>query len=114
MDPSPRVARAAQLAAQLRGAGIPSTHDAAAVAGLAPCVLIGPPRLAFDVGDSATASWRPLAIAATTVQLDAWEQLDALVDAVAALLPVEAAEPSSWAPNPGADPVPAYALTLTD
>lgn len=111
---SPRVARAAELAAQLRSAGIEATHDAAAVAGLAPCVLVGPPRLVFDVGDSATASWRLLAIAATPSQMDAWTQLDGLVDAVAGLLPVESADPTSWAVAPGADALPAYALTLTD
>lgn len=111
---TPRVDQAAQLAAQLRGLDIAATHDAAAVAGLAPCVLVGPPRLIFDVGDTATASWRLVAVASTAVQLDAWAQLDELVDLVAAVLCIETAEPASWAANPGADPVPAYVLTLTD
>lgn len=110
-----RVDRAAQLAAQLRSAGIPATHDAAAVTAMAPCVLVGPPRLTFDLLDGgATEAWRLVAVAATAVQLDAWVQLDDLVDQVAAELAVEAADPASWAPNPGADPTPAYVITLTD
>lgn len=115
---TPRVDRAAQLAAQLRGAGIEATHDPAAAVNLAPCVLVGPPRLTFDLLDGgASEAWRLVAIAATTVQLDAWTQLDELIDQLAdpaADLAIETAEPTSWAPNPGADPVPAYVLTLTD
>ena len=111
---SPTVDRARQLAAQLVGAGLAATHDARAVAGMAPCVLIGPPRLSFDVGTSATASWRLLAVAASADPLSAWEQLDNLVAAVAVVLSVETADPTQFAPNADSDPLPAYALTLTD
>lgn len=111
---SPRVARAEQLAAQLRGAGIDATHDPAAAASLRPCVLVPPPRLTFDVSDEATAAWRLVAIAGTPVQLDAWVQLDELVEAVAELLCVETADPTSWAATPGDDPLPAYVITLTE
>lgn len=110
----PTVTRAVQLAAQLHGAGIPATHDASAVSSMAPCVLVGPPRLAFDTGTGSTASWRLLAVASSGDPLTAWQQVDDLVHAVADLLPVETADPTAFAASPTDDPLPAYALTLTD
>lgn len=107
------MARAVELAAQLDGSGVPATHDAAKLTGRLPAVLVGPPRLAFDVPGGATVTWRLLAVAATTDELTAWTQLDALVGAVEQLLPVESADPTAYARN-GADPLPAYALTFTD
>lgn len=107
------VPRAQQLAAQLLGAGIDATHDARAVAGMAPAVLIGPPRVAFDVGPFATYTWRLLAVSSTADPLSAWQQLDELVAAVALVLPVETADPTSFAAAPEDPSMPAYALTLT-
>lgn len=111
---TPRVTRAAQLAAQLRDAGLAATHDPAEVLGLVPCVLFPPPELAFDVGDGATVTWRPLLIAGSAVELDAWTQLDALLVELADRLPVETARTTRWAPGPGADGHPAYVLTFTE
>lgn len=112
--PTPRVTRARALAVQLAGAGIAATHDPSEVAGKAPCVLVGPPRLAFDVGDASTATWRLLVIAGTTTQLPAWEQIDALLAQLADELAVETADPVAWAEGPGTDPRPAYAVTYTE
>lgn len=107
------VARAEQLAAQLLGAGIPTTLDPAAVTGMAPVVLIAPPRLAFDHAEP-TATWRLLCVASTADQRQAWDQLDDLLLAVTAELPCETADHALFAAAPGDDPLPAYALTLTD
>jgi hypothetical protein len=110
----PRVTRGGQLAAELTAAGVPATHDVQRLAAMLPAVLVGPPRLAFDVGDGATATWRLLAVASTPDALRAWEQLDALLGPVSELLPIETAEPVSFAPDPSSDPLPAYALTFTE
>lgn len=112
--PAPRVARAGQLAAELSGAGLAATDDPQKLSGRLPGVLVGPPRLAFDVGIGATATWRLLAVASTPDALRAWEQLDPIVGVVAGLLPIETAEPVSFAATPGEDPLPAYALTFTE
>lgn len=110
----PTITRAVQLAAQLRGAGIAATHDATAIGALAPAVLVGPPRLAFDTASGSTAVWRLLAVAGSADPLTAWDQVDQLVHQVAELLPVETAEPTAFAASASDDPLPAYALTLTD
>lgn len=112
---APRVARADELAAQLVGAGIPATTDPAKLAGRLPGLLIGPPRLAFDgLDNGATATWRLLLVASTPNAYAAWAQLDGLLDLLGELLPVETAEPASFATDPSADPLPAYALTYVE
>lgn len=110
--PGPRVTRGGALAAQLVAAGVPAGTDPQKLP--TPGVLVPPPRLAFDVGVGATATWRLLAVAATPDAVTAWTQLDSLVSTVADLLPIELAEPVSFAPDPGSDPLPAYALTFTE
>lgn len=112
---SRRLERAAQLVELLRAADIKATLDPADVGGLAPCVLVAPPALAFTLNTGAVCTWRLVVIdqigAAT---LSSWRRLDALVDQVADLLPVSAGEVASYAPTPGADLAPAYLLTLTE
>lgn len=110
---TPTVARAAQLAAQLRGVGINATHDAGQLRGQLPAVLVGPPELAWDVVALPTARWRLLAVASTPDPLTAWEQLDELVHAVGDQLAVETATPTSFALTRDDEPLPAYALTFT-
>lgn len=107
--------RARALAAVLEDAGVPAFVEVGRHAANLPAVLVGPPRLAFDAYGGPTVTWRLIACAAdATGSATAWAQLDALLDGVAAVLPVEAAEPIGYAPNPTVDPLPAYALTLTD
>ena len=114
MAPTPRVARGLQLADQLRAAGVNATHVARELAGRLPGVLVPPPaRVAFDVSDSTTCTWRLLLVASTADEDTAWPQLDELLTAVEAVLPVEYAEPTRAAVS-GADPLPAYACTFTD
>ena len=115
------LARARQLVDALRGVEVEPGRPLAAVCdvtdatGNLPCVLVPPPRLAFDLGDGATATWRLVALAADgTGSAIAWQQLDELVDAVAGLLPIELAEPTSYQLPNGADAVPAYVLTFSE
>lgn len=112
--PTPRVSRARELAVGLTSAGISATHDAREVAAAGPIVLVGPPRLAYETAAGAVASWRLLVIAGTTEQHTAWTQIDALLAALELALPLETADPVSWAPAPGADARPAYAATYTE
>lgn len=111
---TPSVAGAEQLAARLLSAGIPATHDPGQLLGKLPAVLIPPPRMTFDTGAGPTFTWRLLVVAGVPDQLAAWQQIDELVALVADELPVELAEPVSFALAPDVDPLPAYALTLTD
>lgn len=110
---TPRIAGAGQLAAQLVGAGLAATIDVQQLGAALPAVLVPPPTLDQPTGAGWTATWRLLAVAATPDQLLAWQQLDQLVDGVAGVLPIERAEPVSFAAVPGSDPLPAYALTFT-
>lgn len=112
--PTPRRDRAVELADQLQTTGVAATADVRQLAGRLPAVLVPPPRLAFDVGAGATATWRLLVVAGTADEWTAWAQLDALLAAVEQLLPVELAEPVQFAPGQGSDPLPAYALTYTE
>lgn len=112
--PTPRVARAVELAAQLDGAGIPATADPTQLAGKLPGVLVTPPAVVFDLQDGATCTWRLVVVAATPNAYNAWKQLDELLELLAELLPVEGATPASYATDPAADPLPAYALTFTE
>lgn len=99
-----------QLAAQLLAAGLRATLDPREVAGRAPCVHVTPPVVDYR---QRTVRWQLLAVAGVVDALLAWQQLDQLVDDVAAVLHVELAEPVSWAASPTDDPVPAYRLTVT-
>lgn len=112
--PSPRVARAGQLAAQLTGAGVPATHDPRDLTGRLPGVLVLPPRLAFTGYSGPVATWRLLIVASTANELDAWTQIDTLAEQVADLLPVETGEPASYASTAVTEPLPAYALTFEE
>lgn len=114
--PSPRVARGAQIAAELRAAGVNATHDPQQLAGQLPAVLVQAPRLDYVGAAMAgpTASWRLLLVASTPNALDAWTQLDELLEAVEAAIPVELAEPTAYPPDPASPPLPAFALTYTE
>lgn len=112
---SARVDAAIALAADLGAAGVPAVADPAKLAGRqSAAVLIVPPRLAFDVPVGATATWSLFLVDHTTTQgLAAWRRLDDLLDDLAELLPLETAEPASYAPTSGVDPSPAYLVTFT-
>lgn len=107
-------ARADQLVAQLKAADVAATVDPRAVPNLAPCVLVPPP--ARDLSGR-TVTWTLAAVSAqANGSLAAWDDLDDLVaNAVLALDGlVEAARPANYTHTPGADPLPAYLLTITE
>lgn len=100
-----------ELVTLLRDGDIRATADPAQAETNRPCVLVAPPTLNLP---ARAVEHRLFALtshpAGTTAAL---AQLDVLVTAVVELLPVERAEPTSYALTPASDPVPAYLLTLT-
>jgi hypothetical protein len=106
---------AVDLAAELSAAGAPAVVDVREVLGNLPCVLVPPPRLEYT---TCAVRWRLILLSSYNVgSLDAWSELDDLLDAVATVLPVETAEPIAYTLPVGAvdqpSSMPAYAVTLT-
>lgn len=102
--------QADHLVALLRGAGIAATADPAVANTNRPCVLVPPPAL--DVTD-ASMTWRLAALSSHDAgTYAALVQLAGLVDLVADVLHVEAADPASYALT-STGTVPAYLLTIT-
>jgi hypothetical protein len=81
---------------KLTAAGIRATTDAAALN--LPAVWVAAPQRVYDVGCGYTARWIVHAVAAAPAGWDhtAWAQLDALVDAIASVYPVDTAIPSTF------------------
>lgn len=104
--------RGEQLAQLLTEAGVAATTDPAAA--FPPCVLIGPPRRRYDLPTGYTAVWELVALAAPPGGAQAWADLDALADVVAARLIVTDAAPVSYPLVPDAPPAPALLLTYTE
>lgn len=107
--------RGQALVAQLRAAGVKATTDPAAVAHLAPVVLVTPPSRQLAGGPTRT--WTLAACSSNAAGSEqSWAELDALTDAAVAALDglVEAIRPATYAHTPGADPVPAFLLTITE
>jgi hypothetical protein len=106
----------ATLIVELLGeAGLSATLDPRSAVGMLPCVLIGPPRIEFSSLGGPTYRWRLIVLAADpSGSLHSWEQMDAIIEVLNTLLPIEAADPITYAlPAAGSDPLPAYAVTLT-
>lgn len=110
------LARARELAAELRAAGVPAVVDVRDAPGVLPGVLVPPPRLVWEGAASyvgPVAVWTLVALAAdSTGSAEAWAQLDQLVDTVADTLALDRADPSSY--TLGAVSHPAYLLTYTE
>jgi hypothetical protein len=104
--------RAQELAAALVAAGITATTDPRAAT--PPCVLIPPPDRVFDLACGYTATWSLWALVPGTGNADAHKALDALVDDVAAVLPVERATLSQYVLSADAPALPGYRLELTE
>lgn len=114
--PTPRVELAKELAAQLVEAGVTATHDPRKAENSRPCALLTPPTLDYANGtyDGPAITWRLALLsshAAGTVE--AWAQLDGLLDQVDQVLNIERAEAASYALAEGAGPIPAYLATFT-
>lgn len=106
------VAYAQELAAAIQAAGVKVSTTRPSVA-VPPCVLVQPiPARVYDIAHGYTATWSILCMVPTADERGA-EQLDDLVNRVAGVVPLETAEPVSWA-IPGAEkPVPAYLCKYT-
>lgn len=105
-------ARALELVDLLEAAGIRATNDSRNLN--VPCVLIPPPRRAYDLACGYTAGWELWALVPGPGNADAFQAVDELADQVAAVLPVLRAEPRAYQPNPDAPPLVAYRLELEE
>lgn len=107
---------AASLEALLRDAGLNARRDVAGLANSLPGILIPPPVVERHSLDGAPlVTWRLILLAANPLgSLASFEQLAELLDDLDDVLPVERADPISYAlPALGSDPLPAYAVTLS-
>jgi hypothetical protein len=103
-----------QLLTRLAAGGVRATGDERDVN--PPCVLVGPPDLAFRFGRPGwDGSWRLWAIVPDSGRLQATAALDDLIGQVQAALGggLLAGTPTQWAGLDGAPALPAYELTLT-
>lgn len=114
--PTPRFDRAAELVTALTAAGLKATRNVAAAEAMRPCVLVPPPTLGSPhTYDGPTVTWRLVALAGAPLGDDtSWKQLDELVQAVWDALPCERAEPFAYQLPTGGEPLPAYAITVTE
>lgn len=99
---------ALEIVQKLTAADLVATVDPRAAT--PPCVLVPPPDRVFDLACGYTARWKIYALVPGTANADAHKQLDALVDAVAGVLPIERATLESYVLANDAPAVPAYRL----
>ena len=104
--------RALALVAELAAAGITATADPRGAT--PPCVLVVPPDRTFDLNCGYTARWSLWALVPGTGNADAHKALDALVDAVAGVLPLERASFAAYTLSADAPPYPAYQIELEE
>lgn len=113
--PTPRLTRADVLVAALVAAGLKATADVREATANLPGVLVTPPTLDYDLPVGATATWRLVVLAAAPLgNRDAWEQLDALLVQLGAVVDLKRAEPTAYKLPTGGDPLPAYLATFTE
>jgi hypothetical protein len=112
---APRVSAARTDAEALTAAGIPAYVDPAKAAANLPCVLFLPPVLRFShLGGGHQTDWRLAILADAAPGLDAWEQLDDLLERLAPEVNLVTAEPGSYQLSGNKDPVPAYLCAVTE
>lgn len=104
--------RAQEIAAKLEAAGIAATVDPRAAT--PPCVLVTPPERTYDLACGYSARWNLWALVPGTGNADAHKALDALVDLVAAELPIERATLASYVLALDAPPLPAYRIEFEE
>lgn len=112
---APRVAVATADADALTAAGVPTYVDPAAAAANLPCVLILPPVVRFNhLAGGHETDWRLAVLSDSGPGLDAWTQLDDLLDRLAPLVNLVTAEPGAYQLTGNKDPVPAYLCAVTE
>lgn len=104
--------RATEIVAALTAADVRATLDPSAVN--PPAVLVVPPSRTYDVACGFTVTWTLVALAPGAQGADrtTWGLLDALVDAVAAVVDLESAELAAYTLNGVA--CPAYLCTFKE
>jgi hypothetical protein len=100
------------IVGKLTAADISATADPRSAT--PPCVLVTPPDRRYDVGCGYTATWRLFALVPGAGNADAHKALDALVDAVAAVLPVERVTLASYVLASDAPALPAYRIEFDE
>lgn len=91
--------------------GLTAITDPAHVSANLPCVLVAPPRLDYS---AKTASWRLLVLGPGLATLAAVSATADLLELVESVLPVELAEPGSYAVGGGTELVACYVATWVD
>jgi hypothetical protein len=106
------VAEAQQLAETITTAtAVFATVDPAAAATNRPCVLVAPPTMDYS---ARTNVWPLVLLSSHPIgSLDALAQLDQLLQAVAPVVDVETAQPSSYLLTPELGALPCYILRVT-
>lgn len=111
---TPRIDAAREAAEQLRAAGVFATVDPREAAANLPCVLFLPPTLRFTgLGSTHATEWRIAVLGDGPHGLDAWAQLDELLDQLAAHVAVVDADPGVYTLT-GERTLPAYLCTVQD
>lgn len=103
--------RSLELVAELVAAGVNATADPRSAT--PPCVLVTPPRRTYDLGCGYSAEWNLWALVPNPGNADAHKALAAMVDELAAVLPITTADPGSYALGVG-EPFPAYQCQFTE
>lgn len=105
-------AAALEICEKLAAAGVRATTDPGALN--PPAVLVVPPRRVYDLACGYTAVWAVHAIAPGPTGSDrtTWAQLDALVDGIAGVYPVETAQPGAYVLGPNT--LPSYLVTFME
>ena len=112
-----RVDQAKSYAADLTAQGVRTYVEPSRAAANLPCVLILPPALTFSTlgyATAAVAEWRLAVLSEGPPGLESWEQLDTLLEQLAAVATVTTATPASYTLTPERDPLPAYLCSAPD
>lgn len=87
-------------------------EEAGSACGRRPLVLIQPPRHEFDTYNSSIVRWQVVLVASHPSALEAWPELDRLLEVLRVPLDVDEATPVSFQP-PHGPAWPALSLTIT-
>lgn len=104
--------RALELVDKLMAQGVNATADPRSAT--PPVVLVTPPRRTYDLACGYTATWQLHALVPGAGNADAFKALDALVDQVAAVLPVERADLEQYVLTPDSPALPAYRIEFEE
>jgi hypothetical protein len=104
--------RALELAAKVAAEGVPAVVDPRGAT--PPCVLVTPPNLRNDLSCGVTAEWLLVALVPGPGNADAWNALDGLVAAVAAVVDWARTDFVQYSLSPDNPPFPAYQIRFEE